>query len=519
MLAVWLPNWPVQRLVSIRPELKSQAVILHNAAQRGREVTMCSHQARKLGVREGMPVAEATSLIRDRQRTRRDRGMPLYLQPHDPQADRRALEKLAQRCHQYSPSVGLEDCEWPETLLLDVTGVASLFGSERALVEQIVRDLQRRGFTAHPALADTIGAAWAMAHYGCRNPDTMGASIVNHRDHPTAIAALPLVALRLPDVMVETLSRLGIERVGELLSIARVELEARFDSVLLRRLDQALGTATEAIRCVRPPQEFSAEWLFQSPVEEREVIDQVIEQLVDQLSQRLSERSAGALRMTLRLDCHPAPSADLEVGLFHATANSRHLWELIHLKMERLRLLGPVSGVHARVAEHAPLKWRQQELFAERRRQNDSPQVASLVERLTSRLGRKSVTRCVLARDAQPEMGYRAEPLIDRSIKEPKSRGMGTSSCPLDRPLHLLKRPARIAVIAVALEGPPIRFRYGACDHDVARHWGPERIETGWWRCRGVQRDYYRVETKTGHRFWLFREIREDNWFLQGIFD
>jgi protein ImuB len=34
-----------------------------------------------------------------------------------------------------------------------------------------------------------------------------------------------------------------------------------------------------------------------------------------------------------------------------------------------------------------------------------------------------------------------------------------------------------------------------------------------------VQRDYYRIETTTGRRFWLFRRLNDAKWFLHGIFD
>jgi protein ImuB len=68
---------------------------------------------------------------------------------------------------------------------------------------------------------------------------------------------------------------------------------------------------------------------------------------------------------------------------------------------------------------------------------------------------------------------------------------------------------------SVVPEGPPIYFRFAGVRHDVARHWGPERIETGWWRRQRAVRDYYRVETTEGRRFWLFRR-RDGRWFLHG---
>jgi len=70
----------------------------------------------------------------------------------------------------------------------------------------------------------------------------------------------------------------------------------------------------------------------------------------------------------------------------------------------------------------------------------------------------------------------------------------------------------------LAPEGAPRRFTLGGKVYDIVRHWGPERIETGWWRGRSVRRDYYRVETTSGEQFWLFRQLHDGGWKLQGVF-
>jgi protein ImuB len=46
-----------------------------------------------------------------------------------------------------------------------------------------------------------------------------------------------------------TLRRLGFKRVGALIDAPRAPFAARFERELLRRLDQALGRATEPSRC------------------------------------------------------------------------------------------------------------------------------------------------------------------------------------------------------------------------------------------------------------------------------
>jgi protein ImuB len=75
-----------------------------------------------------------------------------------------------------------------------------------------------------------------------------------------------------------------------------------------------------------------------------------------------------------------------------------------------------------------------------------------------------------------------------------------------------------LPVVSIAPEGPPVQFRLAGRDERIVRAWGPERIETGWWRTRYVRRDYYQVETARGARLWLFRQLNSGAWFLHGEF-
>lgn len=88
----------------------------------------------------------------------------------------------------------------------------------------------------------------------------------------------------------------------------------------------------------------------------------------------------------------------------------------------------------------------------------------------------------------------------------------------LRRPLRCWQRPVPLEVIALAEHGPPAAFRFIGKAWRVAGFWGPERIETSWWRGPWVRRDYYRVETEDGYRFWIFRCLESKDWFLHGAF-
>src|SRR5262249_37672659 len=162
-----------------------------------------------------------------------------------------ALAQLAAWCEQFSPVVGLEE---PDNLLLDVTGLEPLFGDETILAEQIVRAFHRRSLAIQLAIADTVGAAWAVAHYGKKV-----SAVVPPGKIEQSLASLPIAALRLSDETIEILSELGIERIAQLVALPRDALASRFDSQLLIRLNQSLGTIPEAIVSHRPSPEFMAQ--------------------------------------------------------------------------------------------------------------------------------------------------------------------------------------------------------------------------------------------------------------------
>jgi protein ImuB len=76
-----------------------------------------------------------------------------------------------------------------------------------------------------------------------------------------------------------------------------------------------------------------------------------------------------------------------------------------------------------------------------------------------------------------------------------------------------------ISVRTVLSTGRPVAFTWRGREQRLAQVWGPERIETGWWREAPIRRDYYRVDTENGCRFWLFRRLSDGQWFLHGWFE
>ena len=266
-----------------------------------------------------------------------------HFELHDPAADRAMLGQLAGLCEQFSPIVGIAQPdvhEQPDTLCLDVTGLGPLFGDEESLAQQVVRAFHQWGFITQVAIADTLGAAWAAAHFGNRLPSltlrvgvhatpTRSVSedgkqfpiVVPPGQTAEALADLPVAALRLQSE-VEILAELGIHWIGQLLRLPREALASRFDPQLLLRLDQATGAVSEIIVPHRPPPDITAETELEYPIEDRQTVDIILGQLIERISRALAERQQGAIQLECCLKHEAGEATRVVVGLFRASAHA-----------------------------------------------------------------------------------------------------------------------------------------------------------------------------------------------------
>jgi protein ImuB len=486
-----------------------------------------------------MPLAEARALA--------GLGAPVRFELHDRSADAKTLRTLAVWCQRrLSPRVAVEDAESPETLLLDIAGCSHLFGGEEAHVRKTAEAFSHRGYAVRIAVADTIGAAWAQSHFGEAVSHDAESSERSARAHAEALQPLPVEALRLSSDDLQLLREFDVRHIGQLLALPRADLAARFSLELTRRLDHALGNVPEPLVFEYGDETVEACWEFEFPTADRRMVEAVFGQLLEQVLARLERRRLGVQKFRCSLRTTAGEPLEVEVGLLQPSASLDYLMELLRLHFERLVLLprrgrgaegeGEVSAIAVRVLAAAPLEFCQGELFnACPKRQQQFP---ALIERLSNRLGAKSVLRPRLWPDAQPEFAYRYETwLVSRRVvsgglvsgewsssrtahqtPDTKHHSLLTTHPTTPRPSSLASHPSPLAVMSVIPGGPPLRFQWQGQDHVVAQSWGPERIETGWWRDRDVRRDYYLVETTAGKRFWLFRTRGDERWFLHGSF-
>src|SRR5262249_24557656 len=147
--------------------------------------------------------------------------------------DAQTLEHLAFWAQRFSPIVRSEP---PDTILLNVSGCERLFRGEHNIVGQAVAGLPEQRIRARAAIADTVGAAWALARAGSE-----AAVVAPPGQALPMLAGLPPAALRLEPKVAEMLIAVGIRTIGDLLMLPTASLPSRFGEGLVLRIRQMLG--------------------------------------------------------------------------------------------------------------------------------------------------------------------------------------------------------------------------------------------------------------------------------------
>jgi protein ImuB len=527
------------------PHPGSPILLTEAIAGRALVVRRCPSAAAR-GVRVGLTVDEARALLAPAQP---------WIEEHRPDRDARALAALGQWALRFSPFVALDhggtldSGSAPHTdggLVMDVAGLERLAGDEGRHARRILESVSRLGFRARVAVADTLGAAWALARFGPRSP-----LVIESGDEERALAPLPLEALRLAPAVVDGLRELSVARVEDLARIDRARLAARFGGDVLLRLDQALGRAFEPITPLRPEEPPEVERIFEGPVRQWEAVQLTLEELVHELCTTLGHAGLGATELALELatsDRPPgAPPERCVLSLGRASANPRHIWNVARPRAEHMHMGFGVERVRIVARHTARLPLEQASAFERgavehglaqksvvRRRDRALEQAVArtqghveralepklehlldralgeLVDVLVGRLGGDAV--CVLRaiETHVPERVYRARPLLQAD--DSPTRGLGNTArlCPAPRPSLLFTQPERAECTPHERSlAPGAGLIWRTLHLELDDVLGPERIARPWWETRAddapeVHRDYYRVRTRCGRRLWLF---------------
>jgi len=540
ILSLWFPRLAAERVLRrLRPaEPLALAVVVEAAGMQ--RLAALSAEAEAAGLTRGQALRDALAMCPG-----------LLTRPADPAAEAATLASLRRWAGRFSPWVAEEA---PDALVVDLTGCAHLFGGEAALLETISADCAALGLTLRAAVADTVGAAWALARFGAgpaaaaltgdaiasearatraraanRRPATPArAGGATHIAPPgqmrAALAPLPPAALRLPPGAAEALARLGLRRIGDLMGMPRAALAHRFGREVLDRLDQALGAAPEPVSPAAAPPHFAVRLALPEPIGREADLEAALERMLPRLCARLADKGRGARRLRLQAFRADGGLATVEVGLARPGHDPDRLRPLLRMKLPGIEAGFGIDALRLEAVQTEPVHPVQHRgpLDAAAAARGAEDALGDLIGRLGARVGLEAITRLHPADSHIPE---KATQVLAAAWSAPH-RGPWPPEGPPEgppRPLILLARPEPVE----APEGPaaPGRFRWRRRDFVATAATGPERIAPEWWlddpAWRSGVRDYWRLETDSGARLWLFHAhggAVSGGWFCHGVF-
>jgi len=467
-MGLWLYlHYPSLQLDSCFAEQRDVPIIIVHGQRN--EVVQLNVLAKKQGIKVGMGLGTASALCGN-----------LTVHAYKPDSEANKLKEIAHWLYLVTSDISFYE---PNGILLRIHNMLSLYAGLAPYWQMLQQHMQSLQLDYRFATAGSPLAARLLARAGVNQI---------YNNNQTALKIVHQQSLQATDLSVkdiEKLQRVGIKRLGDLLSLPMADIARRFDMELVNYVGRLTGQFKHPVNFYHPPQIFAhyLELLFD--VETTQLLQKPLEKQLKQLEHFLKLRDKLAHELLLTLHQRDAESLDITVSSAAGEYQAIKWLSLFCLRLESVVINAPVTGITLtakRIAERLEVE---ADLFAGKRGQQ-SPQ--ELVSQLQAKLGQTAVYGVTLSTDPRPHLasGY-CEPLSSHALPPANQQIL--------RPSFLLPNPRPLTTKISIMQGP-------------------ERLLTGWWDNKPVHRDYFVANSKEGQKLWVYRNHKHQ-WFVHGLFN
>lgn len=408
-------------------------------------------------------------------------GLWLCIRIADAAVEHAIMERLAAWAYQWSSLVSYRLADGP-LLWLELAASRTLFGGHAALLANIEAGLTQLGYSHACALAPSPTGAALLTQVGQQR------CVTTHSQLRSRLDALPLSLLALPPEVLAALQSAGLRRIGQLLRLPAASIARRFGPAASLYLQRLCGAASDPRPAWRVPATYRARFEFPGEVHDTTAMLFPLRRLLLEFQGYLRGRDCAVLRFTLEFEHYRHAASGVTIGMSAPARDAAQFLLLARERLQSLVLPAAVSALRLQALEFTAASVVQTDFFGSDAQQLQQLQL--LLDRLQARLGDQQVRGLQLAADHRPERSWR--------FVTPQQSTPGPDTRSPARPCTLLHNPRRIEQPAILLSGP-------------------ERIESGWWDGGDATRDYYVARAADGARWWVFQDLAEGGWYLQGL--
>jgi protein ImuB len=497
--SIHVPNFLVQAVVRAEPNLRDRAVALVDGTPPIWNVVAANEAALHSGIELGMAKSQAAqfSAVEIRRRSR--------LQEKSAHA---ALLDLGA-----SVSPRMEDTAL-DTIILDIAGLASLFGNEENIATQLMRRASGLGFAANVAVSSNLEVAVHAAR------DFSGITLIPPGEEAKRLGSLSLRALLPSAEILETLERWGVRDCASLAALPLLQLSERLGQEGVRLHELARGASLRSIVLAEPGVRFEEGMALDFAVAELEPLAFLLGRLLDQLCARLEARALAACAVRLRFDLEDSFEKDFQalsensppklapktyekvLGLPVPMRNSKMLLKLLRLQLQ-------ADPPHASIvkiilsAEPARPRAAQGGLFLPS--SPDPEKLELTISRLANLVGNSNIGSPELVDTHRPgdfRMNRFAPANGESKILQKggvataaQARKEDTSTSRHAATAFRIFRPEVQAKVELQ-DGYPARIYFRGMRGNVVAVSGPWRTSGDWWREDAWQQDEWEVDIR-----------------------
>jgi protein ImuB len=511
--AIFVSDFLLQAVGRADSALRNRPFALIDGTAPNFHVVAVNRLARQLGVTFGMTKAAATEFA----------GVEILMRRKDLEISAHAA--LLDAAWSFSPRV--EDTAI-DTVLLDLVGLTTLFGSYENVALQIKSRCRALGLEVHVAIASNPETARILT---CASP---GPTLVPEGEEAQFVKTLPVDLLAPTQELIEVFRQWGVTTCGALAALPVLSLSECVGQEGVRLHSIANGKGQRALILAETANSFEESLELDDAVEELEPLSFLLGRLLDQLCARLSARALATRSIQLQLELLPGFEKAFDTS--REFVRKRQVSEIFHcslilprpvqdpkllLKLLRLRLQSnppkaPIQKLHMRAEPDRPVAM-QSGLFLPTAPDPDKLELT--LARIASVVGENNVGFPELLDSHRPDaihmQKFTASSPVPANHKKTNDSKIGFRV--IRPPL-----PAHVTVQA----GRPVQVTFRGQTWKVVQASGPWRSSGEWWEENPWQEDAWDLELCTANGkpsasivYCAVFDGLQQRWFVRGSYD
>jgi protein ImuB len=502
--SIYVPQFMVQAVMRNEPHLRAGALALVDGTPPLARVIAGNESAWCAGIQLGMGKSQVAQFygVEIRNRSHAQEG-----------AAHAALQDLG-----WSISPRIENTA-ADTIVVDLAGLHSLFGSEQNIAEALSKRALRLGLAANVGVASSIEVAIHAAR------GFFGVTVIPPGEESQRIGILPVRVLFPSNETLETLKRWGIKTYKDLTTLPLLDLSERLGQEGVRLHELARGTTLRSLVLAEPSVCFEEELELDTAEEELEPVSFLLGRLLDQLCARLQARSLAATAIHLQFHLGDLFETDTEIikrtsesganlKLYKKTLtlpvpvrDSKLLLKLLRLQLQSAPPAGSIVKIILSADPSRP-RAVQSGLFVPS--SPDPEKLELTMARLAKLVGNTNIGSPQLEDTHRPgefRMSRFKAPMHEQQqVRRNTKNGGSTATVDAKQNESQARRPSmgfrifrpRLPVTVELRDGLPSRVFFRGVYGNVIAASGPWRTSGDWWREDSWLQDEWDMEVRLG---------------------